>query len=426
MRSTRQARLADAEQAFQAILLEDAGNFDALHRIGAIRTAQGRCEEALDYLQRALERDPDSAAARYNLGIALGALKRTDEAIASYRKAIELDPALPEAHCNLGTLLDATGLHDEGVAAYRRALAIKPDLTEANHNLMRLLHRMRRRGELVEHYRQWLAAGADSDEPTYVYGLLTGAVAPRRVPGVLIEREFDRDAENYDTHAQAAGNRAPRLIARALRWASGAPQASDDILDAGCGTGRCGVWVKPHARRLTGVDLSARMLERAQTTGLYDELVHAELSGWLTERVDAFDAIVAADVFSYFGPLDALLAAAHGALRAGGLLVFTAERVLDYRAADGYRSIRSADTANAFLPTARSRRGGFRGAGDRAGYASHGVRGPVAGFIVTSEKIAGPEWALAHGFGPTRCACGSARGDQPAAPGQSLRRCRSR
>ncbi len=67
------------------------------------------------------------------------------------------------------------------------------------------------------------------------------------------------------------------------------------------------------------------MLHFAQQRGCYDELVVAELGAYLLSRPQAFDAIVCADTFIYFGALAAPLAGAHAALRAGGTLVFTVE-----------------------------------------------------------------------------------------------------
>ena len=43
----QQGHLAEAEGLLQAALREDAGNFDALHRIGTIRVEEGRHEEAV-------------------------------------------------------------------------------------------------------------------------------------------------------------------------------------------------------------------------------------------------------------------------------------------------------------------------------------------------------------------------------------------
>jgi SAM-dependent methyltransferase len=45
------------------------------------------------------------------------------------------------------------------------------------------------------------------------------------------------------------------------------------VLELGCGTGLCAALFRPAAARLVGVDVSARMLERARARGLYDELL---------------------------------------------------------------------------------------------------------------------------------------------------------
>ena len=97
------------------------------------------------------------------------------------------------------------------------------------------------------------------------------------------------------------------------------------MLDAGCGTGLCGPLVAPYARRLVGVDLSARMLARARERGVYDQLVKRELTAFLATPADAFDVIVSADTLVYFGPLEGVVAASAHALRPAGLLIFTVE-----------------------------------------------------------------------------------------------------
>jgi predicted TPR repeat methyltransferase len=97
------------------------------------------------------------------------------------------------------------------------------------------------------------------------------------------------------------------------------------VADIGCGTGLCGPLLRPWAGRLVGCDLSGAMLERASERGAYDELHKAELTAFLRERPDEFDLVVSADTLNYFGELREVAHAVHGALRAGGIVVFTLE-----------------------------------------------------------------------------------------------------
>jgi magnesium protoporphyrin O-methyltransferase len=107
------------------------------------------------------------------------------------------------------------------------------------------------------------------------------------------------------------------------------------VLDAGCGTGLCGAFLRPRARVLVGVDLSSGMLRRAKTLNVYDQLIEAELTGFLEGHPDAYDAIVSADTLCYFGDLEAVFKAAAGALKPSGRLFLTVEKAPD-SASDSY------------------------------------------------------------------------------------------
>src|SRR4029078_11082249 len=78
-------------------------------------------------------------------------------------------------------------------------------------------------------------------------------------------------------------------------------------------------------RRRSGVDLSAGMLVQAKDKQLYDELLQTELTAYLQQQAGAFDIIVSAHTLVYFRDLAGVIAAAAGALRAGGLFIFTLE-----------------------------------------------------------------------------------------------------
>ncbi len=123
--------------------------------------------------------------------------------------------------------------------------------------------------------------------------------------------------------------RAPDLVTGMLAVAGIEPSKSLDVLDAGCGTGLCGPLVAPYARRLVGVDLSARMLAQARAKAVYDDLFKVELTTYLRDNAGAFDVIVSADTLVYFGALEGVAEASADALRPGGRLIFTVEEATD-------------------------------------------------------------------------------------------------
>src|SRR5689334_19297696 len=61
---------------------------------------------------------------------------------------------------------------------------------------------------------------------------------------------------------------------RLLERLSGVPwAAAADAVDLACGTGRGGTWLKAKGvARLTGVDFTEAMLEKARARGVYDDL----------------------------------------------------------------------------------------------------------------------------------------------------------
>ncbi len=152
-----------------------------------------------------------------------------------------------------------------------------------------------------------------------------------------MQTTFDRFAASFDDVLTRLEYRAPalcgELVGRLLGPAPAQRQDGLAVLDAGCGTGLCGPILRPYARSLQGVDLSTGMLARAAGRAIYDVLDEAELGAWLAARPAAWDLIVSADTLCYFGALDQAIAAAAGALRENGHLVFTVERTLEQDAA---------------------------------------------------------------------------------------------
>lgn len=141
---------------------------------------------------------------------------------------------------------------------------------------------------------------------------------------------FDNFAPTFDERLRSLGYDAPQRLAAMLTARVSGPL---DLLDLGCGTGLCGAALAPLKGRLTGVDLSEKMLVQARARGVYDTLHVGEINAWLaTAATASLDAVVAADVFIYIGALDAIFADVGRVLRAGGWFAYTTEEqtVCDY------------------------------------------------------------------------------------------------
>lgn len=334
----------------------------ALHNtLGSLLTSAGRAAEALVNLRRALDLRPDWPTASFNLGVALRACGRLDEAAGTLRRAIALKPGHSAAHAALAALwheakkpddarrhaeralafdkgsadawlvlgqLDLRGAPDKALAAFERAARLAPDLPQAQFCLAEAWRRRGDAGKAARHYRRYLdLEPADRLGATLALATLQGVAAPATAPPEYVRTLFDHYAERFDADlVEALGYQAPQILGGVLAEVIGTPCPRLDIFDIGCGTGLCGHVLRPLARRLDGLDLSPRMVEKAAERGLYDGLTVGDLATAMADRPQAYDLVVAGDVFVYIGDLQPALLATFAALRPGGLLAFTTER----------------------------------------------------------------------------------------------------
>ncbi|MDS4020473.1 MAG: tetratricopeptide repeat protein [Candidatus Competibacter sp.] len=366
----RRGQLDEAEALYRRELQRNPQQVDALHFLGVLTSQRGRHPEAADLIRRALALSPQYADAWNNLGNVLAALDRWDEAATAYQRAVELAPGNPSVHCNLGVMLLRSDRFAEATAALRQAIVLMPGLVEAHFNLGKalvarqqyeaavaafretirlqpthamaykslgiLLYKLNCNDEAAALFRDWLVRDPANPVARHMLAAHSGRDVPGRAADSYVQQLFDGMADGFDEHLHRLEYRAPELVASTVAATMDRPDGSLSVLDAGCGTGLCGPSLRPYARRLVGVDLSPRMIERARTRGDYDELVVAELTAFLADRPAAYDLIVSADTLVYFGQLEPVLTAAATALRPGGWLAFTVERLEDTDAADDF------------------------------------------------------------------------------------------
>jgi predicted TPR repeat methyltransferase len=417
-------RLVEAEVVYREILATTPDLPEAVHYAGVLAHQVGRSDDAVAMIAKSLALVSDRADWYSNFGIVLQESGRFDDAIAAYHRAIELDPTHANAHSNLGVLLRATGKPAEAEAAYRTAIRLNPEHIDAYTNLGVLLnglkrseesvacfckvitlrpkHREARRllalahctiGEIdkaIKIFEEWQSEEPDDPIPRHMLSACTGRNIPDRASDKYVERTFDSFAASFESKLAKLLYRAPALVSAMLNDANPGPAKSLDVLDAGCGTGLCGPLITAHARRLTGIDLSAGMLAQAKEKQVYDDLQQVELTGYLRDHRDGFDVIVSADTLVYFGALEEVVAAAAGALRPNGLLIFTLERArpgstTDFRLELHGRYSHARDYVERLIPEA----------GLTPEIAEADLRmesgAPVAGLVIRGRKVAAPD-----------------------------------
>jgi predicted TPR repeat methyltransferase len=328
-------RLEEAQAGYEQALRERPDDPDVLHFFGLLHFHREDNDKALELIERSLVQAPDNPHAWNNLGNILHLWDRPREAQGAYRRVTELAPAMAEPWYNLAVLLRDEGKFADAVHHFREAIRRQPDLSRAYESLGMLHYRLGQIAYAAEVYRMWAAREPDSPVARHMAAATSGLDVPERADDRYVARLFDKHAHHFDSNLKQLGYRAPELVTSALAQHSPG-SGSLDILDAGCGTGLCGPLLQPLRRRLVGVDLSARMLELARERGGYDDLVVGELCAFMRSHEAQFDAVVSADTLVYFGALEEACAAAHQTLRAGGLLVYTLEALLD-EGTDDYR-----------------------------------------------------------------------------------------
>jgi len=267
--------------------------FEALHNLGTALVNTGQLSQALGILDRAtaLRDHPDTWHCK---GVVLQLLTQHAAALDCFKKVISLDDQHAKGWSDLGTSLMLNKQMDQSKLALEKALSL---------------------------------ADTPQDQAGILYRLSMldgGKQAPDRTPSAYAENLFDQFANTFDeTLVKHLDYTAPQILFNAIS----ALRSNDDwqVLDLGCGTGLCGQLFKAKASRLVGVDLSNKMLEKADQKGFYDALIKRDIIDFLSTPTHIFDVVIAADVFIYLGRLDDVFSGIKQCMAPSGHLCFSIE-----------------------------------------------------------------------------------------------------
>lgn len=133
---------------------------------------------------------------------------------------------------------------------------------------------------------------------------------------------YQKWASSYDSEVASHGYITPTRVAEAL-W-SKLPEPQTPILDYGCGTGLSGQALRTAGFEvIDGIDPTPRMLEEAESKGVYRQLSSFEISNPNPVNAGAYKAIAAIGVISVGAAPPETFDTLMKALPKGGLLAFS-------------------------------------------------------------------------------------------------------
>jgi predicted TPR repeat methyltransferase len=216
----------------------------------------------------------------------------------------------------------------EHIVRAERAAAAEPNNPLRHLQLAEALRRAERNADAIVALKRCLALDPDALPAKFLLSALSGEGVPDSMPPALVAAIFDTAAPRFDQMLVGTLKyQGPTVIVKALEPFLPQLGRGLDVLDIGCGTGLCGPLLRPFARLLDGIDLSARMIDQAQARRCYDRLAVGDFIAMLDEAPQhSYDLVVAADVLVYIGALEKTFAAVARGLRPGGLFAYSVEK----------------------------------------------------------------------------------------------------
>jgi predicted TPR repeat methyltransferase len=319
----------EAIDCYRKVIQLAGQDADALFNMGNSLMELGDYEAAADNYQESIDLRPGYAKAHLRLGDALRNQGKTGPATQSYRNTLEVDPQMVDAYMKIGGIYQLTQQYEMAIPWYRDAVKLQPDYIAARRILASLLLKVGKREEAIDAFKACLEQDPNMEAARHFLDAAENRVSDI-APRGYVEDLFDDYSPNFEQHlATALGYNAPEVLKQMVCEARRVEERFESALDLGCGTGLSGLAFKDICKSLTGIDLSSKMLGKAEEKNIYKTLYNGEAIETLIQLEGHFDLIISADMLTYIGKLEPLMAAVKERCREGTLLAITTEHLAD-------------------------------------------------------------------------------------------------
>ncbi|MEA2116778.1 MAG: tetratricopeptide repeat protein [Thermodesulfobacteriota bacterium] len=298
-----------AVELYEQILVRFPDADLVLYNQGLALYQLNRFAEAASVFARAAEIRDDDADTWFNLGLALKQDSRYPEACRAYERALKLAPDDADIVFNLANCCREGGYPEQAAAYYDKLLNIEPEHVSGLNNFAYLCHLRGEHGRTEELYQRLLHLRPDHPGALHMLAALNGT-ADTTPANEYIQELFDQYSDTFEQSlVEKLEYRVPELLFDLVGRNDTGSSSYENCVDLGCGTGLAGVMFRPLCNRLTGVDLSEKMVVVAASKEVYDTLVTADVVQFLLQGNTQYDLFIAADLLTYMADLEPLFQA---------------------------------------------------------------------------------------------------------------------
>lgn len=252
-------------------------------------------------------------------------LEKYQEAKEAFWHLLKIEPFNPWHYNSLSQMYQKTGDDERALLSGWKAVEISGGEKKQHINFGYLLYEIGNDSAL-KYADQWLKKYGSDSIVQHMGNALLENKKITRANREYVQEIFDEFANDFEEVLSGLNYCAPKFLFEEISQIYDEKKESNlQILDAGCGTGLCGKFLKRYASKkgLYGIDISEKMLEKAKQKECYDKLIQCDLEAFLEINKKQFDLIVSTDVFTYFGNLEKIISGMSRSLVKGGRILFT-------------------------------------------------------------------------------------------------------
>lgn len=280
----------------------------AHYNLGVLAQNRGEFEAAHRHYQTAANLAPQDLDIRFNLALTCKQLNLLGEAKNHFEAILETKPTDTETLYTLANTEQQLGNTHRAITLLETLTNEEPTHLSALNNLGYLYHKAGNSKQAIPVYKALIKHNHNATAARHLLAAITGKTTSHAPPN-YIKDVFDQFADHFDESLQQKlGYNTPTALRTLLDTIQPEGHFAEG-LDLGCGTGLSGSTFKDCTSRLTGIDLSPKMLEQAKAKKLYTSVHESDLIPFIQNATTPYDLYIAADVFVYIGDLKPIFAA---------------------------------------------------------------------------------------------------------------------